>query len=143
MDITEIMTIMTMTTKKATNEKCLVITGTWHTDFLWSGRGRWQQHGHPTSVSFANIYDRVISRESTYGDVIGFYHTHPQMPGIPSSTDIQTMNQWVDVMGKDLLCLIHGQEGIQTYLWVGENDFLRGKTLKIKDRFMGGIYGEV
>jgi hypothetical protein len=125
---------------KIINEKFLCLTGQWHHDRLWSGRGRWPLEGQPFQVSFNSIYDHVVSRETIYRDVIGFYHTHPNMPATPSSTDYETMNQWSDVLGKDVLCLIHGSDGLKTYLWLGDSKYKTGKTIKLGNRFMGVIY---
>lgn len=124
------------------NEICLTLTGQWITDRLWLAGGRWQVEGKPIEVSFADLYNKIISRESKYRDVVGFYHTHPNMPAIPSSTDHETMNQWVDVLGKDLLCLIHGADGLKTYLWYGDSTYNVGQTIKLKNIFMGKIENE-
>src|SRR4051812_42533893 len=134
MDTLENMTMM--------NEKFLTLTGQWHSDILWSAKGRWPLEGHPASVDFSQIYDRVISREQQCGDVIGFYHTHPSFPASPSSVDVSTMNQWVDCLGKSLLCLIHGVDGLKTYYWQKDYSYLTGVSLKAKNKFIGGIINE-
>ena len=46
-------------------------------------------------------------REEQYGDLLGFYHTHPPRSGVaPSATDEATMWRWVDALGRPLLCVI-------------------------------------
>jgi proteasome lid subunit RPN8/RPN11 len=49
----------------------------------------------------------TLSREEKEGDVMGFYHTHPDGFGAqPSRRDIRTMQAWCSALGKPLLCLI-------------------------------------
>ena len=53
-----------------------------------------------------------MEREEVRGDVVGFYHTHPSMPPVPSARDAATMPAWVSCFGKPLLCVIDGGGGL-------------------------------
>jgi len=62
-----------------------------------------------TQESMARVsfdYQYVIDWEDKYGNVIGFFHTHPKGCAGPSGTDIRTMTGWCQCLGKDLLCVI-------------------------------------
>ena len=49
----------------------------------------------------------TLAREEMHGDVMGFYHTHPDGGSLaPSQRDIRTMQAWCSALGKPLLCLI-------------------------------------
>lgn len=68
--------------------------------------------GHPARVEFD--YDKIMSRHE---DLIGFYHTHPNMAAFPSSTDKETMSGWTNMLGRPLLCLIDGKDGIIPWIY--------------------------
>ena len=55
---------------------------------IWYGRLRQRQTGQPASVEFD--WDWVLDREERYGDVLGFYHTHPAGLAAPSDRDLRT-----------------------------------------------------
>ena len=116
------------------NEICYVVCGRWLSDDLWIGKGLWKQEGHPAHVGFGDLYNKIISRKD---HVIGFYHTHPNMPAFTSRTDINTMDQWVDVLGKPLLCLIEGVDGLKTYYWLGEGAYQIGNSYRYENVFAG------
>jgi len=67
-------------------------------------------------------YKKVFEREDKYKDVVGFYHTHP--PGCfgMSSTDTDTMTQWVKCFGKSLICLIECEGIVNAWLFVKGED---------------------
>lgn len=138
------MTPMTITMKTTINnnvvydnEEYLALIGRWLTPTIWVARGKNPIEGGPVSVKF-NAQD-IIDREIAKGDIMGFYHTHPKMPASPSSTDYNTMNGWVASLGKDLVCLIEGENGLKTYLWVDDDAFVKGKTIKIGNLFIGYV----
>jgi hypothetical protein len=130
--------IMTMTDV----ETMFVLTGKWVRNNLWMAKGQFPNDGTPISVSFDKYYDEIIKRHIKYNDVIGFYHTHPNMLASPSSTDVETMNTWVDVLGKPLFCLIDGVNGLRTYHWYDDNQFEIGRTFKYEDMFVGYLIGD-
>lgn len=71
------------------------------------------QDGEPSSVEFN--WKHVMEREEKYGDVVGFYHTHPEGHSDYSARDYETMTQWVDCFGKTLVCAI--QNGREIRAW--------------------------
>lgn len=138
----DISTPLGVISKETANEVMFVLTGQWLTDSLWTARGHFPAEGGPANVSFD--YKNVISRESRYGDVIGFYHTHPgQIPSYVSSIDIETMDAWVDTLGKNLLCLIDGANGLKTFYWLGNNHFLMGDSFKDGENFIGHVKSNI
>jgi len=70
---------------------------------------------NPGAVEFD--YDSVYSREDNYSDVAGFYHTHPSGLNRMSSIDIETMTQWVQCLGKSLVCIIETDQHINGWLF--------------------------
>jgi len=68
-----------------------------------------------SSVEFD--YKKIYDREDTYQDIAGFYHTHPSGLNQMSSTDVMTMTQWVQTLGKSLVCVIETKEGINGWLF--------------------------
>lgn len=94
------------------NEEYLAIFGFKIGDFF-IGRGYFPQEGQPTQVFFD--FNKVINKEKSSGGLIGFYHTHPNMDNHYSFTDKVTMEGWVDMMGRPLVCLIEGQNGLAFY----------------------------
>lgn len=95
------------------NEVYVAIFGVWLTKKIFIGKGHFPAEGCPSSVEFD--FNKVMERQQKRGDFIGFYHTHPNMSNWYSSTDYATMETWVDCFGKELLCLIEGNNGIATY----------------------------
>lgn len=63
---------------------------------------------NPAAVSFD--YQSVWDREDNHHDVAGFYHTHPSGMNNMSQTDIETMTQWVNCLGKSLVCIIETEQ---------------------------------
>lgn len=73
-----------------------------------------------TSVEFD--YQKVYDREDTYHDVVGFFHTHPSGMNRMSGIDIETMNQWVKCLGKDLMCVIQTDKTISGWIFSKNNN---------------------
>ena len=93
-------------------EHCWVLIGR-QTGALWHARRDQFVTGEPASVEFDAQW--VLSREEQYGDVVGFYHTHPGGRPTPSERDRQTMQAWVGAFGKSLLCLIESSGDVAAY----------------------------
>ena len=60
--------------------------------------------GKPALVKFNGQW--ALEREEKKGDVVGFWHTHPDGSLKLSKRDIKTMQAWVSCFGKPLLCVI-------------------------------------
>ena len=71
---------------------------------VWTCRMHFLSQGNPVRVEFD--WTTVMRREETFGDVAGFFHTHPLGLIRPSGRDIRTMRAWCDCLGKPLLCVI-------------------------------------
>lgn len=61
--------------------------------------------------------ERVLRREEEHGDIIGFYHTHPQGLTSPSARDDKTMTAWSFCFGKPLLCIIGTEAGLRGWIY--------------------------
>ena len=101
------------------NEECAVLVGH-HRRGIWYGRLRRRQVGSPASVEFD--WSWVMEREERYGDVTGFYHTHPLDLSTPSQRDVRTMRGWVSCFGKPLLGLIESGDRLSAYLFETDED---------------------
>ena len=58
-----------------------------------------------------------MAREEKYGDVVGFYHTHPDGFLEPSEQDRATMQAWAFSFGKPLICAIDTSAGLRAWLF--------------------------
>ncbi len=72
--------------------------------------------GKPASVKFNGEW--TLKREEKKGDVIGFWHTHPDGNLEPSERDIKTMKAWISCFGKPLFCVIQNSSREAAYLVV-------------------------
>lgn len=98
---------------------------------IWYGRLRERRGGGPASVEFDWAW--VLAREERYGDVAGFYHTHPPGLAAPSQRDLRTMRAWVSCLGKPLLCVIESGDVLAAYLFCTDED--DGQALSEVERF--------
>jgi hypothetical protein len=98
---------------------------------LWYGRLRERRAGTPGGVDLD--WGWVLQREERYGDVIGFYHTHPPGCSSPSARDERTMRAWVGCFGKPLLCAIESGGVLKGFLY--ESDAACGEALSEVQRF--------
>jgi proteasome lid subunit RPN8/RPN11 len=88
------------------NERCWTLLGSRD-----PSSGTWQVKLHHIIVGEHSKVEAdwswTLTREETQGDVMGFFHTHPNGFGVqPSLRDIRTMQAWCSALGKPLLCLI-------------------------------------
>jgi proteasome lid subunit RPN8/RPN11 len=102
---------------------------------VWFCRRVRHVHGERTSVCFDGA--GVLRREETHGDVVGFLHTHPDGPAIPSRRDVRTMRAWCGSFGKPLLCLIVDPAGLRGYVFDGDTS--DGRPLEIVETFPRGV----
>lgn len=103
-----------------------------HLGGIWQARMVWRTRGTEVSVKFDGA--RVLGREEKAGDVIGFYHTHPEGFIHPSGRDDKTMEAWCLCFGKPMLCVIETEAGING--WIYEFD-VAPRKVAIVQRFKG------
>jgi len=104
--------------------------------YWWARSLNDDAEGTPGSVNFN--WKVIDDRETSHGDVIGFYHTHPHFPGMPSSIDYSTMKTWLISFGRPLLCLIEGTNGLNAnWFRDDETPHVRGKIWKIGKFYFG------
>lgn len=84
----------------------------------WWGVGNWDSQGSVSRVAFD--HKKVMEREEKYGDIVGFYHTHPSFPASPSRTDYDTMGAWTLCFGRPLVCLIRGTNGLKAHWFIDD-----------------------
>jgi proteasome lid subunit RPN8/RPN11 len=91
--------------------------------------------GQRTSVEFDGAW--VLRREETHGDVVGFWHTHPDGPASPSVRDVRTMRAWCGAFGKALLCLISTPQRVLGYRFT--DDQSAAAELALVELFPRGV----
>jgi len=108
-------------------------------DCLWHARMNWKSTGSASDVDFD--WKKVMDREERFGDVVGFYHTHPRGMLSPSNRDDKTMFAWSTCFGKPLLCVI--SDGKQTGAWVydykTEKRIAVAKVVKFRGNWIAAI----
>ena len=104
---------------------------------LWICHPHFLSTGSPTAVEFD--WAVVIDREERYGDVMGFYHTHPSGLTKPSRRDIRTMRAWCDCLGKCLLCIIGipGSDETEVHGYLFHNFRSRGRKVRLTEQKEG------
>lgn len=112
-------------------ERCWVLTGTQDGESTWRFRRRCPSSGEAASVE-AN-WEWALRREERYGDVVGFFHTHPNGDPQPSSRDIRTMSAWRSAFGKPLLCVIAAGKVAKGYVFADDDS----QTGPVKDIIKG------
>jgi proteasome lid subunit RPN8/RPN11 len=116
-------------------EEAAILTGV-RRGRVWLMRSHQPAQGAPTSVEAD--WRWALQREERYGDVLGFYHTHPLAAGAsPSKRDVRTMCGWCAAFGKPLLCVIACGAEAQATLFVDDED--GGQPLPILETFARGI----
>lgn len=111
-------------------EECWTLRGEYR-GRVWLCRPVRCASGERTSVRFDGAW--ALEREEKHGDVVGFLHTHPDGPSVPSARDVRTMRAWCSAFGKPLLCLIVSPDGIRGYRF--DNDDSAGEILAIVEQF--------
>lgn len=110
------------TEQPAEVEHCWPLVGKIGDSFWWAKKcEEVETAGTPVSVAFNA--DWVLEREKAgegdpdFNPIVGFIHTHPGMTAYPSSRDDRTMSAWCDCLGRDLLCLIRGVDGLRVFIY--------------------------
>jgi hypothetical protein len=120
--------------QRSHNEECFVLVGRRRKSGRWRAWRIKYSVGQPCSVNFNP--DWVLQREEAKGDIIGWWHTHPNMTASPSRTDYATMQAWVCCFGKPLLCCIEGRDGLRAHwFYSDEEDHIEGSV-----RHFGGFF---
>ena len=98
---------------------------------IWSSHLHYLNSGSTFRVEFE--WSTVIHREEEFGDVIGFFHTHPFGLERPSRRDVKTMRAWCDCLGKELLCIIGipGPKDIDLYGYLFRNFRSLGRKMHL------------
>lgn len=102
---------------------------------IWFGRRLRRQLGQRVQVHFDGPW--VLAREEKHGDVIGFLHTHPDGPALPSTRDVRTMRAWCSAFGKPLLCVIASPDGVRAFRFT--DDASTGDNLVEVELFPRGV----
>jgi len=112
--LVEGMKLVSATKTARTTEVCFVLLGQFNNG-ICHAKLSWRRSGSHASVQFDG--NRVLEREERYGDVVGFYHTHPDGFVQPSDRDVRTMGAWSFSFGKPLICAIGTSAGVQAWLF--------------------------
>jgi len=102
---------------------------------IWYARRVHLRKGTAASVRFDGL--GVLEREESRGDVLGFFHTHPDGPPRPSQRDVRTMRAWCSAFGKPLLCVIASPDGLAGFQF--EDDGSNGVVLETVEVFPRGV----
>ncbi|GAH74745.1 unnamed protein product [marine sediment metagenome] len=93
--------------------------------------------GKPALVKFDGQW--VLEREEKKGDILGFWHTHPNGTLEPSKRDLKTMQAWISCFGKPLFCVIQNASHKTAYL-VSSIKHKKWKAVWIKQPFAYKIF---
>jgi hypothetical protein len=115
-------------------EECWLLVGQ-RRGRIWYARRIARSVGQPASVAFHG--PDALAREERRGDLVGFYHTHPGFSARPSRRDLDTTRAWVGALGKPLLCLIEGSDGLAG--WRFDSDQSSGLALSAVQNFPRGV----
>jgi proteasome lid subunit RPN8/RPN11 len=100
-----------------TVENCYVLLGEFRNGVVHA-KMSWRRKGSHSAVEFD--WSKAMVREEEKGDVVGFYHTHPEGFVLPSHQDETTMQAWAFSFGKPLVCAIGTSVGVRA--WVFETN---------------------
>lgn len=120
--------------RKPIVERCWVLLGQ-RRGRIWYCRRVQHSSGERLRVRFDGAW--VLNREEQHGDVVGFLHTHPHGPAVPSQRDVRTIRAWCSSFGKPLLCLIATPKEIHGYRF--DDDESVGTELRVVEAFPRGV----
>ncbi len=119
------------------NEQCWVLKGNGKRrgNRYWTGKYDRYTEGQPALVAFDPDYVWE-NRDS----IVGWIHTHPQWTANPSSVDHATMTAQVGSLGRPLVCVIQGTDGIRAWWYFDdESPGVEGKIKRIGKRLFGKV----
>lgn len=99
-------------------EECFVLMAKFRAGRFWVARPDKYTTGEPASVRFDPDYIWENRKR-----LLGWWHTHPHWTAYPSSTDYQTMHAQVCSIGKPLLCVIEGTDGLRAWWFFDDESF--------------------
>ncbi|GAH27138.1 unnamed protein product [marine sediment metagenome] len=97
-------------------EICYIILGKRNSWLAYFTHGRLVKKITGESASVEFDWQWSLNREEKKGDILGFWHTHPDGSLKPSTRDRKTMQAWVNCFGKSLLCVIQNASRETAYL---------------------------
>jgi len=100
------------------NEVSYILIGQ-QSDSICFGKLVRKRKGTSGSVEFD--WKWALEREEKRGDVLGFYHSHPNNQEI-SGRDIKTMMTWISCFDKSLLCIIEDSSSRKNKAYVFPSD---------------------
>lgn len=90
---------------------------------VWWGKPHNHTEGLPACVDFdAKFVIEQDERNEPDRSVVGFLHTHPGMIAHYSSRDFRTMQAWVTCLGRPLVCVIAGHDGLRAWWFINDED---------------------
>lgn len=117
------------------NEQCWVLMGKRRGSRFWMGKYDRYTEGQPASVVFDNDY--VWENRDK---IVGWIHTHPSWTANPSSIDNATMKAQVGAIGKPMVCVIQGTDGIRAWWYFDdESPAVEGKVTRMGKRLFGRV----
>jgi proteasome lid subunit RPN8/RPN11 len=117
------------------NEKCGVIIGHIGERF-WAGSCLPIRNRDASPISVAFDAEEVLDNLG----LIGFWHTHPSMPAVPSARDNRTFHAWVGCEGHPLVCVIDGVDGRRAFWFANDES---GPEECLCETIQGDIIGLV
>lgn len=90
------------------------------------------------SVNFEDIAQDIDERETKFGDIVGFFHTHPPDAKYISSTDIETARAYSEYFGKRILMVI--EVGKWLGGWIVDSQKHRKQIKTFRVPFFHGMY---
>jgi hypothetical protein len=98
-------------------EECFILCGKRNRLCWWTNRLLLHSKGSAARVKFQRDY----ALQNRF-EIIGWLHSHPNMPASPSQTDHTTMCAWVLTLGRPLVCCILGNDGLKVYWYLDDEN---------------------
>ena len=99
---------------------------------VWCAKAEYMGSGEAASVAFDAYFALGLQNQ-----IIGFLHTHPSFPAIPSFVDDGTMKAWSICLGRPLLCAIRGTDGLRGYWYDDEEMPIESSIAEFEEKYFG------